>query len=84
MRFGYSLTGSMNRPAVAAGSGYEVDKLSRDHSETYIKAYTDPIEELPGFTLRKEHAICTARQLGSRDAKLDRQNDRRIHNKKRL
>ncbi len=32
MRFGYSLTGSMNRPAVAAGLGYEVDKLSSGHS----------------------------------------------------
>ncbi len=43
MRFGYSLTGSKNRPAVPSGSGYEVDKLSREHTEAYIKAYTDPI-----------------------------------------
>jgi hypothetical protein len=44
MRFGYSLTGSKNRPAVPTGSGYEVDKLSRDHTEAYIKEYTDPIK----------------------------------------
>ena len=44
MRFGYSLTGSKNRPAVPSGSGYEVDKLSREHTEAYIKAYTDPIK----------------------------------------
>jgi len=43
MRFGYSLTGSKNRPAVPAGSGYEVDKLSRDYTEAYIKEYTAPI-----------------------------------------
>ncbi|MCJ7447349.1 MAG: hypothetical protein MUO72_06650 [Bacteroidales bacterium] len=43
MRFGYSLTGSKNRPAVPSGLGYEVDKLSREHTESYIKAYTDPV-----------------------------------------
>lgn len=43
MRFGYSLTGSKNRPAVPAGSGYEVDKLSSEHTEAYIKDYTAPI-----------------------------------------
>ncbi len=43
IRFGYSLTGSRNRPAVPAGSGYEVDKLSRENTKAYIKAYTDPI-----------------------------------------
>lgn len=43
MRFGYSLTGSKNRPAVPSGLGYEVDKLSRDHTLAYIKGYTDPI-----------------------------------------
>ena len=43
MRFGYSLTGSKNRPAVPSGSGYEVDKLSREHTEAYIKDYTAPI-----------------------------------------
>ena len=43
MRFGYSLTGSKNRPAVPAGLGYEVDKLSREHTLSYVKQYTDPI-----------------------------------------
>lgn len=43
IRFGYSLTGSRNRPAVPSGSGYEVDKLSRESTEAYIKNYTDPI-----------------------------------------
>jgi hypothetical protein len=48
MRFGYSLTGSKNRPAVAAGSGYEVDKLSREHTTAYIKNYTSPIASALG------------------------------------
>lgn len=48
MRFGYSLTGARNRPAVPAGSGYEVDKLSREHTEAYIRAYTDPIARALG------------------------------------
>ncbi|MCU0455216.1 MAG: hypothetical protein MUE74_02850 [Bacteroidales bacterium] len=48
MRFGYSLTGSTNRPAVPSGSGFEVDKLSSRHSEDYIRAYTDPIRQSLG------------------------------------
>jgi hypothetical protein len=42
MRFGYSLTGSTNRPPVPAGAGYEVDKLSSHHTTAYIKTYTEP------------------------------------------
>ena len=48
MRFGYSLTGSKNRPAVPSGSGYEVDKLSREYSRSYIKEYTDPLKKALG------------------------------------
>ncbi len=43
IRFGYSLTGSTNRPAVPSGLGYEVDKLSREHTLEYFKGYTDPL-----------------------------------------
>ncbi|MDX9946439.1 MAG: glycosyl hydrolase [Bacteroidales bacterium] len=56
MRFGYSLTGARNRPSVPAGSGYEVDKLSREHTTAYLKAYTEPLAAalgpLYGKTLR--------------------------------
>ncbi len=45
MRFGYSLTGSRNRPAVPAGSGFEVDKLSREHAESYLKEYAGPVKD---------------------------------------
>ncbi|MBW6500818.1 MAG: hypothetical protein K0B05_05425, partial [Bacteroidales bacterium] len=48
MRFGYSLTGARNRPAVAAGLGYEVDKLSREHTEAYIAEYMRPVAEALG------------------------------------
>lgn len=48
MRFGYSLTGSKNRPAVPSGLGYEVDKLSREHTLSYIQGYTDPIKNTLG------------------------------------
>ncbi|HKP15655.1 MAG TPA: glycosyl hydrolase [Gemmatimonadaceae bacterium] len=43
MRFGRSLTGAKNRPAVPAASGYEVDKLNRAHVEAYLRDYTAPI-----------------------------------------
>ncbi len=48
LRFGYSLTGAKNRPAVPAGLGYEVDKLSRKHLEDYLRGYTDPLARTLG------------------------------------
>jgi hypothetical protein len=48
LRLGYSLTGAKNRPATPAGLGYEVDKLSRKHTEAYYEAYTRPIAEALG------------------------------------
>jgi len=47
-RMGYSLTGSKNSPAVPAGIGYEVDKLSKKHLESYYKNYTNPIAQALG------------------------------------
>ena len=40
LRLGYSLTGAKNRPATPAGSGYEADKLSREHMEAYYHGYS--------------------------------------------
>jgi len=48
MRFGYSLTGARNRPAVPSGSGYEVDKLSAEHTKAYIEEYTKPLTKTLG------------------------------------
>jgi len=48
LRLGYSLTGAKNRPAVPAGLGYEVDKLSRNHTESYLRGYTDPLAQALG------------------------------------
>ena len=48
LRMGYSLTGAKNRPAVPAGLGYEVDKLSRRHTEAYLHGYVDPIAQALG------------------------------------
>ena len=48
LRIGYSLTGAKNRPAVPSGSGYEVDKLSKEYSEEYIKNYLTPVKEKLG------------------------------------
>lgn len=48
MRFGYSLTGGRNRPAVPSGSGYEVDKLSKEHTLEYIKNYMAPFANALG------------------------------------
>jgi hypothetical protein len=43
MRFGYSLTGAKNRPAVPSGLGYEVDKLSKKYVTAYLQGYTAPL-----------------------------------------
>ncbi|MEJ2104686.1 MAG: glycosyl hydrolase, partial [Ignavibacteriaceae bacterium] len=48
LRIGYSLTGAKNRPAVPSGSGYEVDKLSKEYTDKYIKNYLGPIKEKLG------------------------------------
>ncbi len=48
LRLGYSLTGAKNRPATAAGSGYEADKLSRAHMEAYVHGYFDPLQKALG------------------------------------
>ena len=48
LRLGYSLTGAKNRPATAAGLGYEVDKLSPKYVEAYFHGYFDPIAKALG------------------------------------
>jgi len=48
MRFGYSLTGSTNSPAVAAGTGLEVDKLSGKHLTSYYRQYSAKVKEALG------------------------------------
>jgi hypothetical protein len=48
LRLGYSLTGAKNRPATAAGSGYEADKLSREHMTAYFHGYFDPLQKALG------------------------------------
>jgi len=48
LRMGYSLTGAKNRPAMPAGLGYEVDKLSRRHVEAYYHGYFDSLAESLG------------------------------------
>ncbi|MBN1559502.1 hypothetical protein JW998_04590 [candidate division KSB1 bacterium] len=46
LRMGFSLTGAKNRPAMPTGLGFEVDKLSRDHTEAYIRDYMRQIAEV--------------------------------------
>jgi hypothetical protein len=48
LRMGRSLTGAKNRPAVPAASGYGVDKLSRAHTQAYLRDYTSPIASALG------------------------------------
>lgn len=48
LRLGYSLTGARNRPATPAGSGLEVDKLSRQHGSDYYNAYAGLLKKALG------------------------------------
>lgn len=48
LRLGYSLTGAKNRPATAAGLGYEVDKLSHKHVTEYYHGYIEPLRAALG------------------------------------
>jgi len=42
-RMGYSLTGEKNHPATREATGYEIDKLSWKHVDSYVKTYVDMI-----------------------------------------
>ena len=48
IRLGYSLTGEKNHPASREATGYEVDKLSRKHVDSYVKTYVDMISSALG------------------------------------
>ncbi|MHA8087260.1 glycosyl hydrolase [Aquirufa sp. Wall-65K1] len=53
MRFGYSLTGAKNSPAMPDATGYEVDKLSKTHLESYLTQWVKPIKEAVGKNFGK-------------------------------
>jgi hypothetical protein len=48
LRMGYSLTGAKNGPAPPEATGYEVDKLSRNHVASYYDIYLAPVTEAMG------------------------------------
>lgn len=48
LRMGYSLTGAKNSPAVAAGTGLEVDKLNSKYLQSYYDQYTAPLKKAMG------------------------------------
>jgi hypothetical protein len=48
LRIGQSLTGAKNRPATPEGTGFEADKLSRKHMESYVRGWIDPLREALG------------------------------------
>jgi hypothetical protein len=57
LRFGYSLIGRTNHPAERAGTGLEVDKLSRAHVKAYVDAYLSNYEAALGPDLMRGHAL---------------------------
>lgn len=48
LRLGWSLTGKLNNPASAEGTGLEVDKLNRTHVKAYADAYLGHYERAVG------------------------------------
>ena len=66
MRFGYSLTGAKNRPATVAGLGYEVDKLSKEHTLSYIETYTGLLKKALGdlYGKRLTHIMMDSWEAG--------------------
>lgn len=66
MRFGYSLTGAKNRPATAAGLGYEVDKLSKEHTMAYLDTYTGLLKKALGnlYGTRLTHFMLDSWEAG--------------------
>jgi hypothetical protein len=50
---GYALTGTKSRFASAGSNGLEVDKLSRQHTETYLNQYLGRVEDALGSAFGK-------------------------------
>jgi hypothetical protein len=69
LRFGFSLTGAKSRPANPGGLGYEVDKLSRQHTESYYKGYTKPLKRTLGdlFGKRLNHFLIDSWEAGQQN-----------------
>jgi hypothetical protein len=69
LRFGFSLTGAKSRPANPGGLGYEVDKLSRRHTESYYKGYTEPLKQVLGdlFGRRLNHFLIDSWEAGQQN-----------------
>ncbi len=51
IRLGYSLTGHQNGPAPVEGSGFEVDKLSRDRVRDYMNTFLSMYQKMLGPSL---------------------------------
>ena len=51
IRMGYSLTGHQNGPAPVEGSGFEVDKLSRDRVRDYMNTFLSMYQRMLGPSL---------------------------------
>jgi len=51
LRLGWSLAGTMNRPASPEGTGLEVDKLSADHVRAYLDSYLNIYQGAIGASL---------------------------------
>ncbi|QDH81650.1 glycoside hydrolase [Echinicola soli] len=66
MRFGYALTGAKNRPAVPEAQGYEVDKLSKEHTGAYIRHYTSLLKRGLGplFGQRLQYMLMDSWEAG--------------------
>jgi hypothetical protein len=69
LRLGQSLTGAKNRPAVPTGLGYEADKLSRRHMESYLRGYLDPIAASLGplFGKALSHVLIDSWEAGTQN-----------------
>ncbi len=57
LRFGYSLTGRITRPASRPGTGLEVDKLNRKHVRAYLNDYLGEYERALGAELMGDHGL---------------------------
>ena len=53
LRLGYSLTGEKNHPASPEATGFEVDKLSAKHVDSYVKTYLGMVSSALGSNFGK-------------------------------
>ena len=84
LRMGMTPTGTTNSPASPEATGFEIDKMSREHAAAHFDAHMGEILRRIPAEDRKTFRVVGSGQLRDRRTELHRRHDRRVQNPLRL